>query len=177
MTRNSETYLGGALVTAAVILNFVLMGLPVVFLNTGLIIAFLVWASSEPQGETRRSTILPLFGIGIIFLFFHFLEEYLTGFQTRFPGLFGVEWSGRQFTALNLIWLSVFLLALYGVYRNIRLAFVIVWFFALLAGIGNGLFHPLISLFQGAYFPGLVSSFFLLIIGIMLIRQLTERRD
>jgi hypothetical protein len=105
----------------------------------------------------------------------HFLEEYLTGFHRAFPSLFGYQWSEQRFVAFNLLWFAVFILAALGIYRRMAAAYLIVIFFALVAGIGNGIGHILLSLAEGGYFPGLGTSPLLLMVGIMLLRRLFGR--
>jgi len=175
MSRNSELLLGGLFVAVAIILNFSFMGPAIIALNAGLIIAYFVRASNISDTHVKGKRILFIYSIGIVVQILHFFEEYSTGFQTRFPVFFGYQWSDNLYVAFNSIWLFLFFLATWGVYKKVRLAYIIVWFFALIAGIGNGLFHPVVSIFQGGYFPGLITSPFLLVIGILLVRELTKK--
>jgi hypothetical protein len=177
MNRHYELLLGGLFVAVAVILNFSFMGRAIIALNVGLIISYIVWASNIFGNKLNHKRIALIYFIGVCVQCVHFLEEYITGFQTKFPAFFGYQWSDKLFAVFNLIWLGLFFLAAWGVFRKVRLAYFIVWFFALIGEIGNGLFHPLISIVQKAYFPGLISSFFHLIIGILLIKELGRSID
>jgi hypothetical protein len=56
--------------------------------------------------------------------------------------------------------------------RGSRLALFPIWFFAL-ASIGNGIAHPVLAIIARGYFPGLVTSPIVGIVGILLWRRLT----
>jgi len=60
--------------------------------------------------------------------------------------------------------------------HKIGLSYLIVWFYAIVGGIGNGIMHPILSLRQGGYFPGLITSFASLGVGIKLINELVKAR-
>jgi hypothetical protein len=53
---------------------------------------------------------------------------------------------------------------------------IIVWFFAIGGVIGNAIWHPLLSLRVGGYFPGLYTSFAYLIVGPILLKRLWGER-
>ena len=88
----------------------------------------------------------------------HFTEEAVTGFHIRFPALFDLPpmpyWF---FMGFNLGWLYLWLLAFSRLRAARRWAFFTAWFLAL-AGMLNGIAHPLFALRTGSYFPGLLSS-------------------
>ncbi|HZS10545.1 MAG TPA: HXXEE domain-containing protein [Blastocatellia bacterium] len=176
MSRAIESLTGGVFVLAAILLHVRFMGVAMMGLNVGLVIAYLVWLSREDGRGSGSSKVLSIYLTGIAVQCAHFCEEYLTGFQTRFPGLAGYRWSDGLFVAFNLIWLCWFVLAAVGGLYRVRLAYLVVWFFALAGGIGNGIVHPVLSIIQGGYFPGLITSPAHLIIGILLTRALVKAR-
>jgi hypothetical protein len=113
-----------------------------------------------------------LFGVAVQCL--HFLEEYLTGFQSEYPPILGMApWSDRFFVSLNLIALAVFVLAALGLLLQIRLAFVVIWVFAI-AMTANGVVHPALSIRKGGYFPGTITAPLHLIVGITLLAKLSK---
>jgi hypothetical protein len=174
--RFGETVVGGLGVTIAIFLHRKFMGPAVLGLNIGLVISYLAWLRGVyPKLDSRRVGSLYLVGIAIQCL--HACEEYLTDFHATFPEwTFGYRWSDRLFVAFNLIWLCIFVLTAWGVFNQVRLAYLVVWFFALVGGVGNGIFHPVLSMIWGGYFPGLITSLAHLVVGILLVKELVKAR-
>jgi len=107
----------------------------------------------------------------------HFAEELATGFHQRFPGLLGLApWSSRFFISFNLFWLAAWGLGLWGLATRHRSALFPLWFLAI-AGIANGLAHPLFSVRIGDYFPGLFTSPFVGVVGLLLLFVVTGPRN
>jgi len=157
---------------AAIAFNFLYMGVPVIFLNVGLAISLIIWLTFEKTYSRKLSV---LFIIGILIQLAHFLEEYNTGLYKELPSMFNAApWTGRQFVIFNITWLFIFLLAAIGAFKKIKLSYLILWFFVLIGAIGNGVFHIGLSLVRGEYFPGTVTAFFLLAIGIIMIQNIAS---
>ena len=120
--------------------------------------------------ERRRATTI--FAILVALQAVHFLEEYGTGFHEQFPQVLRlVPWPSDFFVVFNVTWLALGTAAVIGLAAGYRLAFVPAWFFAL-AGIANGIGHPLLAVLSGGYFPGLVTSPLVGIAGVLLWRSL-----
>jgi hypothetical protein len=116
--------------------------------------------------------IIRLYLIGIAFQCLHFTEEYVTRFYVRTPEFLGfVAWSGEFFVILNLSWIALWLFGAVGIKLGVRAAYFPVWFFAI-GMVGNAIWHPLLSLATGGYFPGLFTSPFAGIIGAILLSRL-----
>jgi hypothetical protein len=116
--------------------------------------------------------IVRLYLIGIAFQCLHFTEEYVTHFYVRVPEFLGfVPWSGEFFVIFNLTWIALWLLAAVGIKNDVRAAFFPVWFFAI-GMVGNAIWHPLLCLATGGYFPGLFTSPLAGIIGAILLLRL-----
>jgi len=102
----------------------------------------------------------------------HFTEELITGFHERFPALFGLApMSLRFFVVFNIGCLVIWALSSWGLASRHRAALFPLWFL----GIGcamNGVAHPLLSVLAGGYFPGLVSSPVVGVLGIFLLGRL-----
>jgi Protein of unknown function with HXXEE motif len=160
------------LVAAIVFLQFYFMGRAIMALNAGLIIAWFVWLSGSYENKKVSKKLLLLYTTGIIIQCFHFAEEYYTGFQEKFPLLFDYTWSDRQFITFNLAWIVIFIVSGFCVSKKIKTAYLFLWFFVFTGEIANGIFHPLLSLYQQSYFPGLYTSFLHFINGILLFREL-----
>ena len=102
----------------------------------------------------------------------HFAEEWASGFHVRFPALFGLDPMPLSiFVLFNLTWI-VFWIASVPLLRSARQpAFFAAWFLAI-AGMLNGLAHPLMAVASGGYFPGLISSPFIGLASVYLWRRL-----
>lgn len=102
----------------------------------------------------------------------HFAEEWATGFHIRFPALFGLEpmplWF---FVGFNLILISVWIASVPMLRSGRQTAFFAAWFLAI-AGMLNGVAHPLLAAVSGSYFPGLISSPFIGLASLFLWKQL-----
>lgn len=71
---------------------------------------------------------------------------------------------------------SIFLLAGVGMYRGMKWPMVIVWFYVIAGVIGNSIWHLLLCLSVGGYFPGIVTSLPGWVLSPLLIRRLIERK-
>ena len=146
------------------------MGLAIILLSGGLVLAYGVWVAARWKSDAAR--VLPIYLLAIAVQCLHFTEEYVTGFQHQFPRLFGDDWSDARFVTFNMLWLAAFVLAGLGVYRRVRLAYLIVLFLALIGGVGNGTAHLVLSATYRRYFPGVITAPFCLLVGITLLSRL-----
>ena len=123
---------------------------------------------------TAKGTVIHVYLLGIAVQCLHFLEEFRNGFQREFPPILGLApWSDSFFVSLNLIALAIFILAALGFLLGVRIATVVVWFFAVAMTL-NGLAHPLLSIRKGAYFPGTLSAPIHLLVGATLLVKLAK---
>jgi hypothetical protein len=149
------------------------MGPAIILLSGGLVVAYGAWASLRWRSDGTE--VLPVYLLAIAVQCLHFTEEYLTGFQHQFPRLFGDDWSDARFVAFNMLWLAAFVLAALGVYRRIPLAYLIVFFLALIGGLGNGISHLVLSATYRRYFPGLITAPLCLLLGFTVLTRLFGR--
>jgi len=174
MTTNTiswrERIVGAILVVAVLAAQTHWMGPAIIFLSGGLVVAYLVWVAARWRNDP--AAVLPVYLLAIAVQCLHFTEEYVTGFQHQFPELFGGHWSDAHFVTFNMLWLAVFVVAGLGVYRRVRLAYLIVVFLALIGGVGNGISHLVLSTMYRRYFPGLLTAPFCLLLGIMVLTRL-----
>jgi hypothetical protein len=111
--------------------------------------------------------------LAIALHFGHSAEELFGGFNARFPALLGLPpWSLAFFVSFNLFWIAVWALSIFGLRARIRAALFPVWFLAI-GSAANGLEHPAFAAIQGSYFPGLWTSPFVGIVGLLLLHRLT----
>jgi hypothetical protein len=116
----------------------------------------------------RREQIIRIFLIGLAAQCLHFMEEFVTRFQDRFPALLGLPaWPENFFVVFNLIWLCVWILSAAGLRRGNWFALFPVWFFAI-AAIANGIAHPVLAVVARGYFPGLMTAPIVGLLGVML---------
>jgi len=102
----------------------------------------------------------------------HFAEEWVTGFNVRFPALFGLEPMPLSFfVVFNLTWIAIWIASVPLLRSSRKLAFFAAWFLAI-AGVLNGVAHPLMAVASGGYFPGLISSPFIGLVSIVLWQRL-----
>jgi hypothetical protein len=146
------------------------MGLPIIFLSGGLVVSYVVWVAARWRND--GDAVLPFYLLAIAVQCLHFTEEYLTGFQHRFPRLFCGDWSDARFVTFNMLWMAAFVLAGWGVYRRVQLAYLIVLFLALIGGVGNGISHLVLSAANRGYFPGVITAPFCVLAGVMLLTRL-----
>jgi hypothetical protein len=166
--------LGALLVVAGVLFQGLWLGRAAALLSVALVIAsYVVWVRGawSLAGRSLQAT----YGIALVIFPLHACEEFLTGFPRRFPALVGDHWTDRQFIVFNAAWLTTFVLAAWGLRRHRPLAALIVLFFALGGGVGNGIAHLLLVVAQGGYFPGAWTAPLCLIVGTALLRQLFIR--
>gem|GEM_PF-1666581 len=172
LTTRDRT-LGALFVLIAVAAQVLFMGPAIALLCLGLVIAYLFWVAT--RWTNNPSKILPIYLLAILVQCIHLAEEYLTGFQRQFPRLLGYHWSNMQFLAFNAVWLAIFLLAAIGVYRGVRLAYLIVFFLSLAGGIANGVGHLILALKSWGYFPGAFTAPLCLAVGIALLLKLFSK--
>lgn len=149
------------------------MGPAIIFLSGGLVVAYGAWAAARWRNDGAE--VLPVYLLAIAVQCLHFTEEFVTGFQHQFPRLFGQDWSDARFVTFNMLWLAAFVLAALGVYRRVPLAYLIVFFLALIGGVGNGISHMVLSATYRRYFPGLITAPLCLLLGFTVLIRLFGR--
>jgi hypothetical protein len=96
----------------------------------------------------------------------------VTGFPQRFPALLGLApWSTAFFVSFNMFWIAIWSCSCWGATAGWRVALFPLWFLAV-AGLANGVAHPLLSVRAAGYFPGLFTSPVVGVAGFLLVRQL-----
>jgi hypothetical protein len=138
------------------------------------LIALVLTIARRPVRDSAEAIdgIVRLYLIGIAFQCLHFTEEFVTGFYVRVPPFLGfVPWSPEFFVTFNLSWIALWLIGAVGIKKGIRIAFFPVWFFAI-GMVGNAIWHPLLCFATGGYFPGLFTSPFAGVVGVMLLTRL-----
>lgn len=123
-------------------------------------------------GRANRRQATSLVVVLLALQSLHAAEEYATGFSEQFPAVLGLApWPAAFFLVFNVSLLVVWAAAVPGLAAGYRPAYMPVWFLAL-AGMANGVAHPLLALGAGGYFPGLLTSPLVGIGGVLLWRRL-----
>ena len=119
----------------------------------------LAWSRPSPESyvAARRAAARAL-ALVLCLQGLHFVEEALTGFHVELGAVLGLPGMPLPFfLAFNLAWLGIWVASVWGVSRGWAPAFFAAWFLAI-AGMFNGIAHPLLAVAAGGYFPGLASS-------------------
>ena len=128
--------------------------------------------SSPMEAAAERTAASAALGIATAIQGAHFVEEWVTGFHVRFPALLGLDPMPLSFfVAFNLGWLAIWIISIPFIRGGRRGAFFAAWFLAI-AGILNGVAHPLMAISSGGYFPGLITSPFIGVAGVVLWQRL-----
>lgn len=129
---------------------------------------------SNPSHETARISASTALGVMVLIQIVHFLEELATGFHKLFGPVFGQPpMPVSIFVIVNVALIGLWLYSIRGLRQGTILAFAASWFLGL-AGVLNGVAHPLLALTQGGYFPGLYSSGIVFIAGGYLLSKLVK---
>jgi hypothetical protein len=113
---------------------------------------------SPPENMAERFAASRVLALATGLQAVHFAEEATTGFHERLGavlGLPGIPFSG--FVVFNLTWLGIWVASILGLRSGRAAAFFAAWFLAI-AGMVNGIAHPLLAVAAGGYFPGVISS-------------------
>jgi len=123
----------------------------------------------DPEARNGAAKLL-LLGIALHCL--HVAEEFVTGLHRRLPELLDVEpWSDDFFVIVNLLVIALVVLSSIGLAAAFLPAMAPAWFFAI-AMAANGVAHPALAVAVGGYFPGLVTSPIVGVVGAVLVRRL-----
>jgi hypothetical protein len=138
-----------------------------------MVLAFICYLRTSYREMPDAARILPVYLIALAVQFVHFTEEYIYGFQFRVTEIMAgmPPFDVNVFVAFNMIAYSLFLLAGLGMYKGMKFPMIIVWFFAICV-LGNAIWHLLLTLKVGGYFPGLYTSFPGWILGPILLKGL-----
>lgn len=113
---------------------------------------------SLPGMVAERGAAARALAIAVVVQAAHFAEETASGLPQRLPALFDLPpIPFSLFVAFNLVWLGIWIASVPALKSRLPAAFFAAWFLAV-AGIVNGIVHPLLAAVARDYFPGLVSS-------------------
>ena len=123
------------------------------------VITFLVYLNSFYKSMPPPRKILPLYLGALSIQMLHFGEEYLTGFVVELPRLLGQEpYPEDYWLVFNMAAYSFFIIGAIVLYKKIREFAVLPLFFILVGVILNPIAHLGLTIYKGAYFPGLYTA-------------------
>lgn len=142
-----------------------------------MVLAFVCYLRTSYREMPDVERVLPLYLIALAIQFPHFAEEYIYGFQYRVTEIMAgmPAFNVNVFVAFNMIAYSLFLLAGLGMYKGMKFPMIIVWFYVIAGVVGNSIWHLLLTLRVGGYFPGLYTSLAGWILGPILLKRLWRR--
>lgn len=116
----------------------------------------------------------PIYFATLAWQFIHFTEEFLTGFRSAFPVLYGAApYGANLFVTINTVSYFVFLMACIAVLTGkIRFLVAPMLFFIVYGGIGNAIAHTWWVLYLGEYFPGFYTAQVYWILGPLALAKL-----
>ena len=139
------------------------------------LLASVALALARPRLKPEASTstrFLVVVGLTILVQAVHFLEELRAEFYVRFPEAFGLQpFSASFFVWFNVAWLAIWTVSLLAVRAGFVWATCPLWFLGL-AMVLNFVAHPLLALFAGGYFPGLLTAPLLGVLGALVLHEL-----
>ena len=170
MSQQTTIVTAVVLTATAFTLNALFMGPAVILLDIGLIASLVAWLTTGAGRPYPPRLAGLLFLTSIVIQTFHFMEESAGRLYELAPPLFNLgPLPAQKFTIFNLIWIGIFLISAVGVFKQVRLALLPVWFMALVGGIGNSIFHTWFAVQSGGYAPGLATALINLPLGIALV--------
>lgn len=120
-----------------------------------MIISYIFYLKTAYRKAPDPKVLLPLYLLGVCWYGVHFSEEYINGYMTAFPALFGAESLDADFYLIfNMVALLFYIFGGICIYLKIQGPQLIAIFFIFFGMIVNVLFHSTASIISGAYFPG-----------------------
>ena len=144
-------------------------GIFILFLGVSLLFYFVIY----PSNSSPNIRLAQWYFIALAVQCVHFVEEYLGKLYIELPALFDVPPIERDaFVIFNLLAYSIFILGGIAIFKNLRSLMIVPIFFILFGVLANGIFHVLLALWNGSYFPGLYTALVYLFLGPLLLRLL-----
>jgi len=136
------------------------------------LVSFIFYFFTARKNSPEPEKVLPLYLIALAVQFFHFLEEYLTGFTVRVAELPGQsEMVMETWIIFNMCAYAAFVLGGIALLKKNKEFMIIPIFFVIVGVVLNAVGHVLISLYVGGYFPGLYTALIYFLLGPMLVKR------
>lgn len=113
---------------------------------------------SPPENASERQAAARALIVALSIQSIHFAEEAVTGFHEQLGPVFGLpDMPFSIFIVFNLAWIGIWIASVPGIRTGHGAAYFAAWFLAI-AGMVNGIAHPMLAVVSGRYFPGLATS-------------------
>lgn len=143
----------------------------IVTFDFGMLIALFMYFKFTRKTEGNYSSVVPIYFLSLGVQFLHFAEEFVTGFNVRWPvEIFSAApYDVNSFILVNMISYFFFCIAGIAMLKNIKFPILIAWFFIIMGVCIQAIQHTVYSIMVGGYFPGLYTSLVCYILGPILI--------
>lgn len=174
-TINRKELVIGTLIALAMGTVFVWLGgkpLAVTFIpGLGVTWAIFAWLHFSQRALPEGGKLYPLYFLVFAWQFIHFFEEYLTGFRTRFPELYGAQpYSAELFVGINMISYFVFAAGFILAFeKGLKFLLVPVLFYVVYGALGNAIAHVWWVIWERGYFPGFYTALAYWVLGPLLL--------
>ena len=137
---------------------------------------FYMLTNYKKMPDPERVLSLYLFALGIQFL--HFIEEFITGFYTRFPTeiFHSIPFTANEFVVSQMILFFLLILGAIAIFKGWKIPMIFAWFLVIMLQFINAIQHPIYAFIVKGYFPGLYTSLPGWILGPVLFKRLWEVR-
>jgi uncharacterized protein with HXXEE motif len=165
MTRRPEPYSAIVMaIIAAAFSTWALLTLPLqgaVILVVASVLGWSGWMTFSYARPVKSRKVIAIYLCAVGFQLIHMAEEYTGGFPHEIVELFNSprDWPEREFLLVFVFGLgSLYFFAGAGALYRIRVANFFLWWYALGAGLLNGIAHFVFPILKGGYFPGLYTA-------------------
>ncbi len=165
MTKRPEPYSAIVMaIAAAAFSTWALLTLPLqgaVILVVAGVLGWSGWMTFSYVRPVRSRKVIAVYLCAVGFQLVHMAEEYTGGFPHEIVELFDSprDWPEREFLLVFVFGLgSLYFFAGAGALYQIRAANFFLWWYALGAGLLNGIAHFVFPVLEGGYFPGLYTA-------------------
>lgn len=139
----------------------------------GVLAALLFYFLTFYKKQAEPQNILPLYLLALGVQFIHFAEEFVGGFNHKFPALFNSpEYPINLFVLFNMFAYCAFLMGGIMIYKKKTTMMIVPLFFVVYGTIGNAIAHVIFAIMVNGYFPGLYTALVYWIIGPVLIHRI-----
>ncbi|BCJ74871.1 hypothetical protein CS0771_44150 [Catellatospora sp. IY07-71] len=171
-------------VLAAAFSTWALLTVPVqgaAVLAAASVLAWSGWITFSYARPVRSRRVIAVYLLAVGFQLIHMAEEYTGGFPHEIVELFDSprDWPENEFLLVFVFGFgALYFFAGAGALYQIRVANFFLWWYALGAGLLNGIAHFVFPIIKGGYFPGLYTAGGHLIMSALLIYFLVrENRE
>ncbi|WP_157172417.1 HXXEE domain-containing protein [Nocardia pneumoniae] len=165
MTERPEPY--SAVVMAILAICFcawALLTLPIqgaAILTTASVLAYGGWITFSYTRPVKSRKVIAVYLCAVGFQLIHMAEEYTGDFPHEIVELFDSprDWPEREFLLVFVFGFgALYFFAGAGALYRIRVSNFFLWWYALGAGLLNGISHFVFPIIKGGYFPGLYTA-------------------